>query len=147
MHGIDSKDSVAAIRNSSGLSFQESHVLRRRHAPPTYHLFLNELGVAVLAVPVSVYFGVLALMFLRIQRLPRWCPILPRRSHLMTVFGAPLTLPKLPNPSRDDVERWHRTYVEVRMWHAPPSFQYVMCVQGLGEENLIVLELCAKRAL
>ncbi|CAM9525628.1 unnamed protein product [Ascophyllum nodosum] len=41
-----------------------------------------------------------------------WCPLLPRRSRLMTVFGEPLVLPKIETPSSNDVDKWHGLYVE-----------------------------------
>ncbi|CAM9885235.1 unnamed protein product [Scytosiphon promiscuus] len=41
-----------------------------------------------------------------------WCPLLPRRVNLMTVFGKPLVLPKLETPSTEDVDKWHTAYVE-----------------------------------
>lgn len=43
----------------------------------------------------------------------RWCPLLPRRVKLMTVFGEPLALPKIEKPSPEDVDQWHAAYVEV----------------------------------
>ncbi|CAN0469539.1 unnamed protein product, partial [Ectocarpus sp. 8 AP-2014] len=42
-----------------------------------------------------------------------WCPLLPRRVKLMTVFGEPLALPKIEQPSPEDVDKWHAAYVEV----------------------------------
>eukprot|EP00904_Undaria_pinnatifida_P013564 jgi/Undpi1/9338/HiC_scaffold_26.g11796.m1 len=41
-----------------------------------------------------------------------WCPLLPRRAHLMSVFGEPITLPKLETPSNEDVDKWHAVYLE-----------------------------------
>ncbi|CAB1118819.1 unnamed protein product [Ectocarpus sp. CCAP 1310/34] len=41
-----------------------------------------------------------------------WCPLLPRRVKLMTVFGEPLALPKIEQPSPEDVDKWHAAYVE-----------------------------------
>eukprot|EP00929_Paragymnodinium_shiwhaense_P010302 TRINITY_DN114895_c0_g1_i1.p1 TRINITY_DN114895_c0_g1~~TRINITY_DN114895_c0_g1_i1.p1 ORF type:complete len:426 (-),score=63.68 TRINITY_DN114895_c0_g1_i1:186-1463(-) len=42
-----------------------------------------------------------------------WCflPLLPRpNSKLRIAVGAPLQLPRIPNPSREDVEHWHAEY-------------------------------------
>lgn len=50
----------------------------------------------------------------RTPTLRRWCPILPRRVNLMTVFGKPIVLPKLEAPRPEDVDKWHATYIEVR---------------------------------
>jgi 2-acylglycerol O-acyltransferase 2 len=38
--------------------------------------------------------------------------ILPHRRPIVVVVGAPLELPKLSQPSSEDVEKWHRKYVE-----------------------------------
>lgn len=38
---------------------------------------------------------------------------MPRRANLMTVFGEPVVLPTLEAPSKEDVDKWHATYVEV----------------------------------
>lgn len=43
----------------------------------------------------------------------RWCPLLPRRARLMTVFSEPIVLPKVQNPSKEDVDKWHSVYLEV----------------------------------
>lgn len=31
----------------------------------------------------------------------------------MSVFGEPITLPKLETPSNEDVDKWHAVYLEV----------------------------------
>lgn len=42
----------------------------------------------------------------------RWAPHLPRSDvPLHTVVGSPLQLPHLPNPTDDDVAKWHQAYV------------------------------------
>ena len=45
---------------------------------------------------------------------PRWwCPVLPRDDvPLHTVVGAPIQLPKLDHPTKDDVEKWHGAYIK-----------------------------------
>lgn len=40
--------------------------------------------------------------------------MMPRRVHLMTVFGEPMVLPKLEAPSTEDVQKWHGKYIQVR---------------------------------
>jgi Diacylglycerol acyltransferase len=39
-------------------------------------------------------------------------PVLPKRNgHLYIVCGAPITLPKITNPTKADVQKWHATYM------------------------------------
>eukprot|EP00903_Cladosiphon_okamuranus_P017841 g16419.t1 len=54
-----------------------------------------------------------------------WCPLMPRRANLMTVFGEPIVLPTLEAPSKKDVDKWHATYVEkLRALHARYKGKY-----------------------
>eukprot|EP00752_Nemacystus_decipiens_P017698 g15868.t1 len=54
-----------------------------------------------------------------------WCPLLPRRVNLMTVFGQPIVLPKLEAPSTEDVDKWHATYLgELRALHGRHRAKY-----------------------
>ncbi|CAE7717435.1 dgat2 [Symbiodinium sp. CCMP2456] len=42
-----------------------------------------------------------------------WCPLLPRRHlKLLTFVGPALELPKLPEPTTEQVDEWHQKYVE-----------------------------------
>ncbi|KAF4730527.1 hypothetical protein FOZ63_008685, partial [Perkinsus olseni] len=34
------------------------------------------------------------------------CPILPRREKLRIVYGTPLHLPRIPNPTQEEVDKW-----------------------------------------
>lgn len=41
-----------------------------------------------------------------------WCPLLPRDDiPLNTVVGRPVLLPKTPNPTNEDVAKWHAAYI------------------------------------
>ncbi|EWM29372.1 diacylglycerol acyltransferase family protein [Nannochloropsis gaditana] len=43
-----------------------------------------------------------------------WCPLLPRgQVALETVVGNPFQLPKLADPSKEDIDKWHGRYVEL----------------------------------
>lgn len=43
-----------------------------------------------------------------------WCPLLPRgQVALETVVGNPFQLPKLADPSKEDIDKWHGRYVEM----------------------------------
>ncbi|KAJ8600759.1 hypothetical protein CTAYLR_006095 [Chrysophaeum taylorii] len=40
-------------------------------------------------------------------------PLLPRKgAELITYFGEPVALPTIPNPTSEDVDKWHATYVD-----------------------------------
>ena len=42
-----------------------------------------------------------------------WCPLLPRSEvPLETVIGNPIRLPKIDNPSNEEIDKWHRLYIE-----------------------------------
>ncbi|CAM9874983.1 unnamed protein product, partial [Choristocarpus tenellus] len=41
-----------------------------------------------------------------------WCPLLPRRTRLTTVFGKPIVLPKIDEPTGEDLEKWHAVYIK-----------------------------------
>lgn len=41
-----------------------------------------------------------------------WCPFLPLPAKLHTVIGTPIELPHIPNPTSEDVDRWHQIYIE-----------------------------------
>jgi len=42
-----------------------------------------------------------------------WLPPMPLKgASLLTCVGKPLDFPKLPNPSKDDVDKWHAAYIE-----------------------------------
>eukprot|EP00193_Tetraselmis_chui_P006174 CAMPEP_0177757506 /NCGR_PEP_ID=MMETSP0491_2-20121128/3679_1 /TAXON_ID=63592 /ORGANISM="Tetraselmis chuii, Strain PLY429" /LENGTH=300 /DNA_ID=CAMNT_0019273161 /DNA_START=162 /DNA_END=1064 /DNA_ORIENTATION=+ len=44
--------------------------------------------------------------------LGKWCLWFPwNHTELITVIGEPLRLPRIPEPSRDDVSKWHAAYV------------------------------------
>jgi len=47
-----------------------------------------------------------------------WCPFLMRSTDLLLCVGTPLQLPKLENPSREEVQRHHAAYLEhfKRFW-------------------------------
>ncbi|KAF4684914.1 hypothetical protein FOZ60_007158 [Perkinsus olseni] len=40
------------------------------------------------------------------------CPILPRREKLRIVYGTPLHLPRIPNPTQEEVDKYHAMYIE-----------------------------------
>lgn len=40
-----------------------------------------------------------------------WCFFLPRPESIHTVVGTPIELPHIPNPTRDDVNKWHQVYI------------------------------------
>ncbi|CAE8585681.1 unnamed protein product [Polarella glacialis] len=61
-----------------------------------FRLWLNSKGI-----PTVAFWG-----------LP-WCPLLPRRDlELLTFVGPPLELPKVAQPSPEQVEEWHGKYVQ-----------------------------------
>jgi len=42
-----------------------------------------------------------------------WCPLLPRgQVALETVVGNPFRLPKIAEPSQEEIDKWHAIYVE-----------------------------------
>ncbi|GAB5029520.1 diacylglycerol acyltransferase family protein [Nannochloropsis oceanica] len=42
-----------------------------------------------------------------------WCPLLPRgQVALETVVGNPFRLPKISDPSQEDIDKWHAVYVQ-----------------------------------
>ncbi|KAG9403122.1 hypothetical protein AC1031_006666 [Aphanomyces cochlioides] len=42
-----------------------------------------------------------------------WCFYMPLRSaELTTVVGKPIQLPTIPNPTREDVEKYHKIYID-----------------------------------
>lgn len=58
-------------------------------------LWLNNWGI-----PTVVFWGL------------SWCPLLPRRGvELLTYVGVPLELPKIADPSPEEVEEWHGKYI------------------------------------
>ncbi|CAK0905044.1 unnamed protein product [Prorocentrum cordatum] len=51
----------------------------------------------------------------------RFLPILPRpQARLLTYVGAGIDLPHIPEPTKQDVEKWHGEYVQalVRLFDA-----------------------------
>lgn len=42
-----------------------------------------------------------------------WCPLLPRGHVAMeTVVGNPIVLPKIAEPTQEQIDHWHRIYIE-----------------------------------
>lgn len=42
-----------------------------------------------------------------------WCPAMPRDDcELHTVYGKPIVLPTIQNPSKQDVDHWHQVYMK-----------------------------------
>jgi len=41
-----------------------------------------------------------------------WCPILPREVQLNIIVGSPLSIPQIPNPSNEDVDKYHKLYIQ-----------------------------------
>ena len=68
----------------------------------TFHWFSDlRLKISMWKIPAVIAFG-----------LPAF-PILPRKeASIYTVIGAPLELPKIDDPSDDDVNLWHCRYVK-----------------------------------
>ena len=59
----------------------------------------NRLALAKQNIPAAAMFGAW------------WCPILPRPSAAIhTVFGDPVKLPKIPEPTKEDIKKYHQLY-------------------------------------
>ena len=43
-----------------------------------------------------------------------WGP-LPHRTLIMTVVGAPVEVPHIPHPTQEEIDHWHKVYVEALM--------------------------------
>lgn len=41
-----------------------------------------------------------------------WCPVLPIPTRIRTVMGTPWQLPKIENPTTDDIDFWHKRYLD-----------------------------------
>jgi hypothetical protein len=41
-----------------------------------------------------------------------WCPFMPRPAELLTFIGEKIELPKIPDPTKDDVKKYHALYVK-----------------------------------
>jgi hypothetical protein len=41
-----------------------------------------------------------------------FCPVLPKPTKLVTVYGKPIRLPTMDSPSPADVDKWHALYVK-----------------------------------
>lgn len=82
-----------------------------------FRFWLNSLGIPAI-VPFGAWF----------------CPFLPRPSAEMTVVvGTPITLPYIPDPSKDDVAKWHGKYVEaLKSLHC----RHAASVYGPGKHTL-----------
>lgn len=60
-----------------------------------FRLWLNDLGI-----PSPVIFG------------RWWIPFLPRPVPMLTYVGKPIELPKVENPTKEDVDLWHGRYLQ-----------------------------------
>jgi 2-acylglycerol O-acyltransferase 2 len=61
-----------------------------------FRLWLNKYGI-----PAVVVFGC------------PWLPLMPRKKvSILTCVGDPLELPKIDNPTKEDVEKWHAKYCD-----------------------------------
>jgi len=77
-------------------SFGECETHYTSTALLNFRLWLNQFGI-----PAVVIFGF------------PFVPILPRpQAKLQTFVGKALEFPKIPEPSQEDVSKWHKVYIE-----------------------------------
>jgi len=77
-------------------TFGESETYYTLGGFESFRLWLNNWGI-----PTVVFCG-----------LP-WCPMLPRRNcELLTFLGEPLELPRIEEPTSEQVDEWHAKYVQ-----------------------------------
>ena len=64
-----------------------------------------------------------------------WCPLLPRDDvPLNTVIGEAIKLPRIEEPTREDVSAWHGLYVQ----RLTALFERHKTRFGLGERSLVL---------
>lgn len=77
-------------------TFGESETYRTVGGFEAMRLKLNKLGI-----PTVIFWGL------------SWCPLLPRRNIEMRTFvGEPLEVPRIEEPTDQDVEIWHAKYID-----------------------------------
>ncbi|CAE7444759.1 DGAT2D, partial [Symbiodinium necroappetens] len=94
--GVDISAEFAELPELPRYTFGESETYFTLGGFEKLRLWLNGKGI-----PTVCFWG-----------LP-WCPLLPRRHlKLLTFVGPALELPKLPEPTTQQVDEWHQKYVE-----------------------------------
>mmetsp|Transcript_55862 Transcript_55862/g.155754 ORF Transcript_55862/g.155754 Transcript_55862/m.155754 type:complete len:373 (+) Transcript_55862:98-1216(+) len=77
-------------------TFGESSTYRTFTGFVRFRLWLNKFGV-----PAVIFFGF------------PWLPLLPRpQAELTTCVGKAIQMPRIAEPSKEDVEKWHRAYCD-----------------------------------
>jgi 2-acylglycerol O-acyltransferase 2 len=77
-------------------TFGESSTHRTFSGFLDFRLWLNKFGI-----PAVLVFGC------------PWLPLMPRKNiSIFTYVGAPLQLPKIPDPKPEEVQQWHAKYCE-----------------------------------
>mmetsp|Transcript_77037 Transcript_77037/g.120449 ORF Transcript_77037/g.120449 Transcript_77037/m.120449 type:complete len:362 (+) Transcript_77037:65-1150(+) len=77
-------------------TFGESSTHRTFSGFLNFRLWLNKFGI-----PAVLVFGC------------PWLPLMPRKNiSIFTYVGAPLQLPKIPDPKPEEVQQWHAKYCE-----------------------------------
>eukprot|EP00747_Dinoflagellata_sp_TGD_P184911 gnl/TRDRNA2_/TRDRNA2_41015_c0_seq1.p1 gnl/TRDRNA2_/TRDRNA2_41015_c0~~gnl/TRDRNA2_/TRDRNA2_41015_c0_seq1.p1 ORF type:complete len:397 (-),score=54.55 gnl/TRDRNA2_/TRDRNA2_41015_c0_seq1:49-1161(-) len=77
-------------------TFGESDTYRTYTGSLKFRLWLNKFGI-----PAVIFWGL------------SWCPILPRPDiKLITVIGKAVELPRITDPQKADVEKWHGVYCD-----------------------------------